>query len=219
MCILANFKPVIRYLLLLFALLPLTASAQRADSLLHHTAGKPARKKPEYFAQIGYMSEQWVLSANLPNGFSGASYGGKGLFLGGGVMTPANEDKPLSFGIAADYVNYSLSKSLKTEENVPTTYNFLRFTPGAYLTFRTKGKVGFQACASAGLLLPLQTRENSYYQFGLKGILNYKAYGLMLGYNFTHETGTPSTEIVTGKWSEHSVILGVLCYPKRIKFN
>ena len=204
-----------RIFLIFLLCLPMVASAQKTDSLTNHKK-QGERRKPLGFVHAGLMSEQWVLTSNLPSGYSGVTYGGSGYFIGGGFKSRTDDQKPLGFGLAVDYLGYNMNKTLKTDQLVQTNYSFLRLSPAVYLQFKTRSKLSFQACANAALLVPAQSKENSYLQFGLKGILGYKDYGLSLGYNFAQGSNTPNTDINVNKWGEHSIAIGIIFYPANL---
>ena len=204
-----------RTFLIFLLCLPMLASAQKTDSLKSHRKHGEHRK-PLGFVQAGIMSEQWVLTSKLPSGYSGVTYGGSGYFIGGGFLSGTDDQKPLGFGLAVDYLGYNMNKALKTDQLVQTNYSFLRLSPAVYLRFKTRSKLTFQACADAALLVPAQSKENSYLQLGIKGIFGYKDYGLSIGYNFAQGSNTPNTDISVNKWGEHSIALGLIFYPANL---
>jgi len=193
-------------LFILFFLQVATGFAAPADSTL------PARNKPAVFVNVGMASEQWVLSNNLSSGYAGVNYPGKAYFIGAGLHTNPTRH-PLGFLLTADYLGYSMNSSLKTDEFVTTGYSYVRIAPGVFLDFKSKSKLSFKANAYAALMLPLADKEQTYYQFGLRGVLRYQNYGAIIGYGFSNASHSPNSDLTVNHFTEHTLSLGLLCYP------
>lgn len=171
------------------------------------------------FVQAGYVNELWVVSHSVVNGYAAQSYGGNGLYIGGGLRTRTDSTKRLGFGLSADHVSYSMGKLLADNEAAQRRYAFLRFVPAVNYMIKAKGKFTFTAQANVSYMVAIRNNQNSYLQYGLRGMLGWKAYEAVFGFNFSQGKKSPSGDI-SANWREQSLNLGIACYPGRIKgFN
>ena len=197
----------------LLLMLPYFSMAQHADTL-HR---KPALKEvAEVYTEIGFMTEQWSLANKNPHYYSAVDYSGGGFFIGGGVKTRTNARRPFGFGIALNYVDYKISGALTINENVSNVFYFLRAAPSIYYEMQTKSGVTILSSVNFGLLFHLNSDQANYSQVGLRSGVEYKAYGLNVGYNFTQSSSSPAVNIETGLWKEKMVSLDFVVYPFRI---
>lgn len=202
-----------RYLLIILLALPLCTAAQNA--WIPEQTARP--KLLEGFAQAGYVSELWVVSDKLSYGYSSLSYTGNGFYAGAGLRSRVSNARPLGFGVSVDYLQYTMGKSLKSNEGAPLSYPFARFTPMVYYRFKNKKEspLSFTARGDLGVMAALGNNESSYIDVGLKGCVGYKAYEANLGFNFSQADGAPASGI-SSKWREQMFTIGLVCYPYRI---
>jgi hypothetical protein len=196
------YKTLMKYILPLIFCFPALVQAQA-----------PARPRLlQGFAQAGYVNELWVVSHNVANGYTAQSYGGNGAYLGGGLRTRMDSTKRLGYALSADYVGYSMAKLLATNEGAQRRYAFIRFVPAVNYMIKSRGLFTFVAQANASYMVAVRNNQNSYLQYGLKGMLGWKAYEASVGFNFSQGKKLPSGDI-SGSWHEQSFNLGVACYP------
>ncbi len=167
------------------------------------------------FVQAGYVSELWVVSHNVNNGYTAQSYSGNGAYLGGGLRTRMDSTQRLGFALSADYVAYTMAKLLATNEGAQQRYAFIRFVPAVNYMVKSRGAFTFAVQANTSYMAAIRNNQNSYFEYGFKGMLGWKAYEGMIGANFSQGKKLPSGDIA-GSWHEQSFNLGVACYPGRI---
>ena len=177
-----------------------------------------AQRQPSIkgFAEAGYQHESWVISRSSGNLYTSQAYSGNGYYLGGGVRSRLDSAHRIGYSIAVDFVQFNMSKTLSETQGAKTNYGFARLTPSFCYRFPTKGKFTFTGMASAAVVAALRDNERSYFQYGAKAAMGYKAYEAVLGLSFAQGKNAPTPDI-TGKWNEQVLSLGIICYPSLIK--
>lgn len=164
------------------------------------------------FAEAGYQHESWTVSRTTGNLYSSQGYGGNGYYLGGGVSSRRDSVHRLGYSISVNYVQFNMNELLSTYERAQTSYAFARLTPAFCYRFPARSKFTFTGQVCASVMAALRDNERSYFQYGAKAAVGYKAYEAIIGFCFSQGKNPPTIDL-TGKWNERTISLGILCYP------
>lgn len=169
------------------------------------------------FAEAGYQHEAWTIARKTGNLYSSVHYAGNGYYLGGGVRSRLDTAHRIGYSISADYVQFNMADGLSVNERAQTNFAFARLSPSFCYRFPVRrSNLTFTGLAGLSVLAALRDNERTYFQYGLKGAVGYKAYEAVIGFNFSQGKKPPTAD-VTGKWREQTFMLGVVCYPAMLK--
>lgn len=185
--------------------------SQAADSVSTHV---PKALPLAVCVQVGYVSELWAFSGELPGAFSTSSYVGKGSLLGIGITSKPALGKRLGYGLNLCYLQYNMHENLLTNELLSTNYGFVRISPAGYFYLNPEAAVKFHLAAFVHILAPLDSKNKSYWQTGSHIGARYQAYGLSVGYFVAPSNQGPTT--TKNRFREQSLQFTFSVYPSQI---
>ena len=185
--------------------------SQAADSVSTHV---PKALPLAVCVQVGYVSELWAFSGELPGAFSTSSYVGKGSLVGIGITSKPTLGKRLRYGLNLCYLQYNMQENLLKNELLPTSYGFVRISPAGYFYLNPGAALQFHLSALVHILDPLDSKNKSYWQTGGHIGTRYKAYGLSIGYFAAPSNVGPAA--TNNRFREQSLQFTLSVYPSQI---
>ena len=207
-------KMLNRILFFLFCCCPWLVAAQSkasSDTII------VANSLPEGFISAGAVNELWVIANHLPAGYSSLTYRGPGDYIGGGFQSRNTSGHLVSYGIFLDYIQYNMTHQLSELFQAHTSYQFAHIAPAIFINPAVKSILVFKFCGVVSLMQPFKSEERSYFELGIKGCIEYRAYQALLGFSYGLGPASPSTDISTRGWHEQMFTAGFAVYPFRLK--